>query len=62
MTVVNGSVGKEIRMYRLIGFDKENHAYDVTRCIKPDTEQFLNMDIDKITVTERDRTKRLQVQ
>jgi len=48
-------------MYRIIGFDKDKHAYDLTRCIKPDTEQFLNDDIDNISVTERDRTSRLSI-
>jgi len=59
--MVNGTGGKDIVMYRIIGFDKDKHAFDLTRCIKPDTEQFLNDDIDHITVTERDRTSRLSI-
>lgn len=57
----NNGIGKRITYYRLIGFDSDKKAYDLTRSIKPDTEQFINDDIDNITVMERDRTHRLRI-
>ena len=41
-----------IKLYRLIGYDKDNNAYDITRAINIDTEQFINEDINKIDISD----------
>ncbi len=50
-----------IRLYRLIGYDKIGTAYDVTRTLNIDTEQFINFDLNLATVDEADITKTLNI-
>lgn len=51
----------KIKMYRILGYDSDGIPYDITRCLNLDTEQFLNKDIDDITIVNSDKTSSIHV-